>query len=487
MGGSANGSIAAGTYNLASIGIENPRCFFRNMDEDELTFEIKQTVTDRPALGYGETVKLTKTINGTSTVWFSGTVTKLYFVGNAKTETVRYVCSGPWYQFKRAIWQVLSQAYQPSTQTCNLASIKMSKVVLFQDPISGLSITAGQQITNIVTYALSIGIPCGIGTVPAFINVPFDETRDLTLSEAIKRCMQWTPDGVVWFNYTSGVGVLNAAPRSTMSAVSVDLAGTNLVEAFDLFPRYDLVPTGVRFNYVGVASCNVLIPNGCVDPTTGILNTGVAKLSNSPMLVQTIVQDNAGIPDSAGAILGTIDLTQLTPTTCESAPIGLAASYYASLLNPFWEGVVITHEAEVSGNLRPGKLLNLVNGATAWATMNAPIQQIEEDLFNGITRATFGTPQHLAPQTFAYLNSLTARRALVTSGLAAVNFPGSGGNSCPQGLNPATKKLLNTVGGSPTAVGTGIGSNNLNLPTCTIGVCSNGQLNQILVYCPNSS
>ena len=30
--------------------------------------------------------------------------------------------------------------------------------------------------------------------------MPLDETRDLTLADAIRRCMQWTPDGVTWFN-----------------------------------------------------------------------------------------------------------------------------------------------------------------------------------------------------------------------------------------------------------------------------------------------
>ena len=490
LGGTSRG-LPPQTSSLASLGVENPRLVFRNMDDDDLTFEIKQDVTLQAYLGYGETVQLIKTVNGVATVWFSGTVSKISYVGNAKTETVRYVVSGPWYQLKRAIWQVACQCYQQLGQNCSLISEKISKVVLFQDPNAGTSITTGQQILNIVTYAASIGIPMGVGTTPAFINVPFEECRDLLLSDAIRRCMQWTPDGVTWFNYASGVGVINAQQRTFLSAVTLDLSSTGMkVEAFDLNPRYDLIPSGVRFNYVGQTQCNVPVFTGCVDPSTGILNTGLTKLSQGQVQVQTVTQDQAGNPDSPQALIGTIDLTQLTATTTEAAPTGLASSYYLSLQTPFWEGEVVTHEQECSGTLRVGKTLSLTGGLAAWASMASPIQQVTEELFSGRTIAVLGTPQHLAPQNFAYMANLTARRALVISGLAAVNFPGASGNNCAQGIAAETQKLINKVGGSSQVIGStvsGTNGGNLNLPVCSIGVCQNGQLSQLKVYCPQST
>jgi hypothetical protein len=465
---------------LGAWGIEKPQLHFRNMDDDEFTFEIKQNALLATYLIYGETVNLVKFVNGVANPWFQGTVSKITIEGNVKSEVVKYVVSGPWHQLKRTLWQAASQCYNPTT--CALQSLKMTKVVLFQDPITGLAITTGQQISNLINYAESIGTPIGIGITPAFINVPFEETRDLLISDAIRRCMQWTPDGVGWFNYSSGVPTFNAQQRALLSSVTLDLALENLISSFALTPRSDLVPTGVRFNYVGSAYCNVEVPTGCADPSTGIINTGAQKLSQAPVQVQTITQDAIALPDIPGGIIGTIDLQQLTATTSENPPIGLAAQYYDSLVTVFWEGTVTTHEQECSGSLRPGLVLNLLNGQGAWATMATPIQQVTEDLYDGITTATLGTPQHLSPQTFAWLVNQTARRGLVVSGLSAVNTPGSSGTNCSQGVSPETQKLLNKVQGSAKAVGNAAGIPSAGFAVTPVGVCEGGMASSLNVY-----
>jgi hypothetical protein len=478
---------------ITAFGIINPRCTFRNLDDDEFTFEQKNNILLGLFFQYGTKIQLNKYVNGVKTVWFVGTISKITVVGNAKEEIVRYVVSGPWFQYKTTMWQVAAQCYVPTSQTCTLTSEKVTKVVLFQDPAVGGSITTGQQITNIVTYGLSLGIAVGPGFAPTGINVPFEETRDLTLAAAIRRCMQWSPKGATWFNYSTGSVVFNAGDvgDGTLSAVTLDLALENLIVAFDLNPRYDLVPVGVRFNYIGTAECNILIPNGCVDPSTGILNTGAAKLSQGPVQVQTVTQDNGGqnVDATPGGLIGTIDLTQLSGTTSENPPIGLANAYWASLLAPQYDGSITTHEFECSGTLRPGKMLNLANGQSPWLTMNTLIQEVTENLYTGETTARLGTPQHLAPQTFAYLVNMTARRPLVTSGFAAVNTPGPGGNSCPQGISPETQKLLSKVAGSGSSVAAAIGPAGLGgqLGICGIGVCQGGNLTTINVYCPPQS
>jgi hypothetical protein len=303
--------------------------------------------------------------------------------------------------------------------------------------------------------------------------------------------MQWTPGGVTWFNYTATPS-FNAQAASLLSVVSIDLSQLNLVTSFVLNPRYDMVPSGVIFNYVGIAQCNVMVPTGCADPSTGIVNAGAANLSQDPVTVQTITQDTGGTTNTTGVLVGTIDLQQLTGTTTENPPTGLANSYYQYLLSTFWDGHVTTQETEVSGNLRPGKVLNITNGQSAWATMKTPIQEVTEELYTGVTTATIGTPGHLAPQTFAYLVNMTARRPLVVSGLAAVTFPGSTDTNCPQGINPQTQKLLNQLAGAgSSAVVAAGGTNGANynraLPSCSIAVCVGGVSKNISVYCANPS
>lgn len=473
---------------LGSFGIETPMCTFRSMDDDEFTFDIKQPATSDPTFAWGLPVALYKVAAGVTTCWFIGTITKQTIVASGETETVKYVCSGPWWQLKRTLWQPLCNAYNPLT--CALFPIPLSKVVLFQDPTTGAPISTGQQINNVIAYARTVGIAAAIGTIPSFVTPPLEETRDILLSDAIRRCMQWTPDGVTWFNYSSGAAVFNAANRALLAGVTLNLGLTNLVTEINLVERNDLVPVGVLFNYIGIAFCNVPVPNGCADPSTGIVNTsGISKLSQSPVQVQTVTQDTVGIPTLPGGIIGSIDLTQLTPTTTEPAPTGLAAAYFLSLITPTWDGSVTTHEQDCSGILRPGLVLNLSNGDASWATMNAQIQEVREDLYRGETVCSVGTPGHLAPQNFATLIQMTRRRALVpSSGLAAVNTPGSlNGTACQQGVDPKVQKIVNGIGGNPqtTVAALNKGFSGV-LGTCGISVCEGGTLSNITVYCPSS-
>ena len=185
--GGTTGGLPTQTAGLSTLGVENPRCTFRSLDDDEFTFEIKQVVTTATLLGYGEVVKLYKVVAGVSTQWFSGTISRITVEGSGETETVKYVASGPWFLLKRTMWQVASQCYAPSTGVCPLVSTLMSKVVLFQDPVSGASITTGTQISNVIAYAQTLGVGIGVGVTPAFVNVPFEETRDLTIADAIRR------------------------------------------------------------------------------------------------------------------------------------------------------------------------------------------------------------------------------------------------------------------------------------------------------------
>lgn len=470
------------TASLTAFQLINPQITFRSLDDDEFTFDTKGEVTNPQQFYYGDSI----TVFRNSVGWFAGTVSRVTLIGNTQTEGTRYVVSGPWWQLKRTLWQVSSQCYDPNS--CALESLKMTKVVLFQDPTSGAAITTGTQIQRIILYAESVGIAVAFGSTPAFVNCPIEETRDLTLADVIRRSMQWTPDGVSWFNYSSGIPVFNSQQRALLSGITLNLGNENLVADFDLVSRNDLVPAGVRFNYIGSAYCNVQVPNGCADPSTGTTNTsGHTVTSQNKVQVQTIVQDVAGSPDLPGGLIGSVDLNQLTATSSETAPIGLAAQYFASLLTPFWDGHVTTHEQECSGILRPGLVLNLTGGVSAWATMNAQIQEVRETLYTGETTATFGLPGHLMPQNFATFIQMTRRRPLVNSGFAAINVPGTGGNNCEQGISAETAKLINKTAGSGSAIASAIGATNLGkvLPTLGIAVCESGQLKTVEVYSPN--
>jgi hypothetical protein len=98
-------------------------------------------------------------------------------------------------------------------------------------------------------------------------------------------------------------------------------------------------------------------------------------------------------------------------TPSEPVPIGLAQVVYEGLSVLHYEGSINTTEQEVSGTVGLNNTLNLsgTNNA-AWATMNAQVQEIAEDVDFGKTTLSVGPPKHLsAAQLVDWIRALRGR------------------------------------------------------------------------------
>lgn len=84
-------------------------------------------------------------------------------------------------------------------------------------------------------------------------------------------------------------------------------------------------------------------------------------------------------------------------TQAEPVPLGLAEHLYSALSNLQFQGSYQTVAQEVS-QWRLGLRLNLNGGRSEWASMNALLQEIEDDLDEGRTRLKFGAAGHLTLQ-----------------------------------------------------------------------------------------
>jgi len=95
----------------------------------------------------------------------------------------------------------------------------------------------------------------------------------------------------------------------------------------------------------------------------------------------------------------------------EPVPADVAAKLYESWSELQYDGQIILVEEEVSGNFSPGRKLNLSGGEPAWASMNALVQQVDEDVDEGRTTITIGPPRHLGPDDLVtLLRSFRTRR-----------------------------------------------------------------------------
>jgi hypothetical protein len=109
----------------------------------------------------------------------------------------------------------------------------------------------------------------------------------------------------------------------------------------------------------------------------------------------------------------------------EAIPTGLAEAFYTALATVHYEGSIVVEEAEPSASLRPGSLVNVTAGETAWAAMNALIQSVSITIGTGTSTIRIGPPSHLSINDMVeFLRANRRRRiprnhALRVSGLTA--------------------------------------------------------------------
>jgi hypothetical protein len=86
-------------------------------------------------------------------------------------------------------------------------------------------------------------------------------------------------------------------------------------------------------------------------------------------------------------------LTSLTPS--EPVPVGYAQLLWSTLSVLHWQGSLELTEEECSGRLPIGCIFNAMDGLLEWATMNALVLGVTEDLENGKSKIKFGPTMHL--------------------------------------------------------------------------------------------
>ena len=102
---------------------------------------------------------------------------------------------------------------------------------------------------------------------------------------------------------------------------------------------------------------------------------------------------------------------QSSCTPAEPIPSGIAAAYYAAASILHYEGSYDLLEDEVSAAIGVGHKLNITGGPAEWASMNAIIQSVSEDLATGRTQLRFGPPGHLSVSDFIELQRVQRGRS----------------------------------------------------------------------------
>lgn len=175
----------------------------------------------------------------------------------------------------------------------------------------------------------------------------------------------------------------------------------------------------------------------------------------------------------------------------EVPPAGLADALYAALGVLEWQGGITLVERELSGKVAVGDRLNLLGLRPEWETMNATVQEVDENVGTGETTVRFGPPQHLGPRDLVEL--LRVGRFRYTSSAGAARATGSAPSGSLAMGGPAP--IQNGEGGATTrelfVIKSGGGSIVLDSAICLgktlnvqeVEVCLNGNKMRQLFIC----
>lgn len=477
---------------LADWGISDMKRHLCNQAPDTVTFVIKSKgILDKLVFDANEYIKIYRD----SDVWFQGVVTMTPIYGSMESEFHKYTLSGTWWFLENIIYQqVWKEPMDPDNPSSQLKNITKSRLILGQNA-DGEAITIGDQISEIVAYAIdACSVPILLdASLDLPINIPFDECKDLSCAEAIKKLLRWIPDAIGYFDYSTDEPTLYIKTRNQLEAVTFNILSPTDISEFSIQPRHDLQISAVVLKFEKTHSTDgkswkTIQIQKCPVSATGtelkslvmtielegvqstyvkqyikteqiqidsiawwkahlpgleqipIDNINISDQSRSSLLPNEIIQGNVAdwmnktveqdvitakisyqttdesVCDRDVAVkLNATNATTYTYkrltslVTEEDVPLDLADQVYNSVSILQFDGFIKFIEKELSMTFL-GKKLNLQGGQSIWATMDAVIQEVSEDLDGGETRVVFGPAKHLGADDLSELTRTNRTR-----------------------------------------------------------------------------
>lgn len=293
------------------------------------------------------------------------------------------------------------------------------------------------------------------------IKSPADQTGTVK-SAAIRSLIENVPAGIIiqyarpdswnggtaWFLSTD-VAPPGITPKLNVPIIPIQLTGGSTTQVFQAITCTPIVTTSTAFwqrkcpqifSATGITinkgPYNATAPAFPNEITKGSWAAWIGTNNNYQVAEQTIqALVDVTFTDSEGRVRQVVGMPISCPVTCTNAvtglyanttlnavgePVpaaGLAAAFLAACSVPQYTGSVEIEEVEVSSSATLANVLNLANGKATWATMNAMITAIEEDVDTGNTHVTIGPAPHISVADMIELANVARWRN--------VGYPGS--------------------------------------------------------------
>lgn len=199
-----------------------------------------------PAIPFESRIQI---VDPTGTIQFQGLRTDRKGTADPRRPSSSYQFDDEWYFLDHCPF------YQ--TWVRSAGNLPFTNIVLFQPnpgqvylpaPVQD-TITTGQQITDILNWAILMGANLQIGEIDPDIYEPWYPIQSLKCGDAIRHCLKLHPDCFTEIDYSTTPPTFHVRQRSNLIAVTLPYAFTDASgrrhTATDIQPRPELQPTRV--------------------------------------------------------------------------------------------------------------------------------------------------------------------------------------------------------------------------------------------------
>jgi len=242
-------------------------------------------------------------------VVFSGIVVETPKSGDGSGESGMYRARDFWHLLEQTVFHQSRKSWDNATE--QLVDVFTTHCWLGQR-VDGTYQNTGEQMAEALSYARDVAALEGYdfqfdATGFPALDVPVNEVRDVTCAEVLRLMLRWSPDAVVWLDYSTfeaGGPTFRCKRRQALDAVSLAIDDDRLA-GLEITPRADLLRPAVKLTYEiaeqvdGTAYVRTL--HDIHPPTASGRELGAlaATINLQGAVVQTIAQEVVADPIAA--------------------------------------------------------------------------------------------------------------------------------------------------------------------------------------------
>ena len=231
----------------AELGIGSITLNRKSQAPDECILRVLKPFDVEGPFAHGSTVQITKD----DVPYFSGRCESDPRSGASEGESHTVRLLGPWWYLENRIFRQAWKQIDPTTTPPGKKDIQTTYVILGMNT-EGAFIASGAVMKEAINFCIGSGAPLQLGTIMDGAQLPLDEANDITCAEVLHRCLRWTPDAVVWFDYSTTPPTINIQRRAQLEAVTLPATAESEelnVKRVECEPCHTLKLDGVRLYF----------------------------------------------------------------------------------------------------------------------------------------------------------------------------------------------------------------------------------------------